>query len=1140
MWTRISCRESRHESSEQCASSAEESGTELGSPLRASLHHRFASPTKRAVAQRSNRRRGVLSKFIIFDKLWSEPEGDGTPFVGLEPHHFSLITRECTHALVYDDYWQCGARHTLRSSRYSEDIRMQQISVGSGLHGSQAQGSASSQSTRSVGDPPQSSLAISSRSKKRERSDLVCDPVKLQKTEKGRKCGEEGNSTLKPEASSLVGKDGGISSVASVDRLVCIMQYEWNDSAERQLELVVSRTMLAKVVATTSDRDCLVKFLKLGGLSILDKWLQEAHRGKHFANKEISEDGLRAVEDLLLTLLGALERLPVDLVALKTCPVGKSVNLLRNHKHFDIQRRSKKLVDSWKKRVESEMKQSMDVRFPIDLVQHQEGALIASKAQQVCYSEQPTSHVISGEGRGKFASVASLCSPQEVQLKTPSTVMAFNSAVDISGDVVRKAALSSHVPSRPYKGELLDSPRLPSSPSDDGRTKASMEGTVARLPSDQVKGSKSTGASRIRRSPNATSSKTSSITATLPGPAKLCKDSPASYSRELHEFAPQSGTTLPCCSSSQKYPLTSDHDGHSRSSLNSFSSCATECNNRFSVQACMCSEPGKAAIQMLANIAASEGSMVEKGSDSPSNRSISMQRGLTIPVDSSLPLVTSMKYYNQPISKAGSRVQDGEHYDQISSNVSSPSESSAHVDVRACESKRTLAVSAMTFYPHDITFETNFPRTHVRKDGARECDTQTCVPVEPRTMQAMRENLKAVSLQPALQQEAVGESNGCERMKSKGIASVQSGSSLESLERSSVMGGLHRTSTPSHNNNECLEGSRQAVLVVPSEFEGIAPAKEVTGRPVFDLNEIVSSEDPANLAMAASSTGLTVPTYTMPASGSKPAFPVTPMTPIAVVAAAKGSFTLPSASYLPRGEMGWKGSAPTSAFRPTQPRNHTRKPNLTPTGQGASLKVVMDFDLNVAVDSGFVDHDMGLNSTSAAASLTSNQGTTCNFGRSGLSQKTYGSPGAAWDLNQVDEGVGESQARPDFDLNCGPVSQDSDDVVLSSKHHGNRVPFVSDVSNSGATNRVPSHPLHSATPIMMPAFAMTDSEFSYPLGAGAPWSNSGPHEGSYGGIPFGFSPASMQSFSAPFMDTLCRPHTASLAPPSMSNGQTWI
>jgi hypothetical protein len=74
--------------------------------------------------------------------------------------------------------------------------------------------------------------------------------------------------------------------------------------------------------------------------------LQEAHKGK--VGKGVEGGGNpkeceKGVEDLLLALLQALDGLPVDLKALKTCSVGKLVNHLRSHKNPEIQKKARKL-----------------------------------------------------------------------------------------------------------------------------------------------------------------------------------------------------------------------------------------------------------------------------------------------------------------------------------------------------------------------------------------------------------------------------------------------------------------------------------------------------------------------------------------------------------------------------------------------------------------------------------------------------------------------------------------------------------------------------------------------------------------------------------------------------------------------------
>jgi hypothetical protein len=99
----------------------------------------------------------------------------------------------------------------------------------------------------------------------------------------------------------------------------------------------------------------------LGGLCLSDDWLQEAHKGKvrEVGNPKEYDKG---VEDLLLNLLQALNKLLVDLNALKTYSVNKSINHLRSHKNLDIQKKARKLVDVSKKRVDAEMKTSSEAK----------------------------------------------------------------------------------------------------------------------------------------------------------------------------------------------------------------------------------------------------------------------------------------------------------------------------------------------------------------------------------------------------------------------------------------------------------------------------------------------------------------------------------------------------------------------------------------------------------------------------------------------------------------------------------------------------------------------------------------------------------------------------------------------------------
>ncbi|KAL4342506.1 hypothetical protein GQ457_08G035670 [Hibiscus cannabinus] len=125
---------------------------------------------------------------------------------------------------------------------------------------------------------------------------------------------------------------------------------------ERTVKIdLVRRSILARVIATTDKFDCLNLFVQLRGLPIYDMWLQEVHK-RMIGDNRCSKDD-RSVDDFLLTVLRALDKLLVNLTALQMCNIGKSVNHLRSHKNIEIQKkaRTRSLVDTWKKQFEAEM-----------------------------------------------------------------------------------------------------------------------------------------------------------------------------------------------------------------------------------------------------------------------------------------------------------------------------------------------------------------------------------------------------------------------------------------------------------------------------------------------------------------------------------------------------------------------------------------------------------------------------------------------------------------------------------------------------------------------------------------------------------------------------------------------------------------
>ncbi len=211
------------------------------------------------------------------------------------------------------------------------------------------------------------SLPAAGKGKKRERADQNSDPSK---TEHNVKFDDPDTSTLKRERSmkydkiaTILDKDGGLLNVGVVEHLVQLMRNDLlQDGGRKVADVVAHRTMLAGVIAATENSECLNQFVHLGGLCSLDDWLQEAHKGKLGGDGGSLKECDKVVEDLLLALLRALDRLPVDLKALKTCYVGKSVNHLRSHKNVDIQKKARKLVEVWKKRVDAEMSASSEAK----------------------------------------------------------------------------------------------------------------------------------------------------------------------------------------------------------------------------------------------------------------------------------------------------------------------------------------------------------------------------------------------------------------------------------------------------------------------------------------------------------------------------------------------------------------------------------------------------------------------------------------------------------------------------------------------------------------------------------------------------------------------------------------------------------
>ncbi|RWR83288.1 Bromo adjacent BAH domain-containing protein [Cinnamomum micranthum f. kanehirae] len=216
-------------------------------------------------------------------------------------------------------------------------------------------GPTSTQQSKPSSDSVQNSTTsfpLQGKGKKRERVDQGTEHIKRERstrTDDGDSGHYKLESTIKAEIAKITEK-GGLINSEGVDQLVHLMQ----DRADKKMDLA-GRIMLAHVISATDKPECLDRFVQLRGVHVLNEWLQEAHKGK-VGDGNSPKESDKCVEEFLLALLRALDKLPVNLHALQNSNVGKSVNNLRSHKNLDIQKKARTLVDTWKKRVDMEMK----------------------------------------------------------------------------------------------------------------------------------------------------------------------------------------------------------------------------------------------------------------------------------------------------------------------------------------------------------------------------------------------------------------------------------------------------------------------------------------------------------------------------------------------------------------------------------------------------------------------------------------------------------------------------------------------------------------------------------------------------------------------------------------------------------------
>ncbi|KAL5186261.1 hypothetical protein HKD37_05G012155 [Glycine soja] len=263
----------------------------------------------------------------------------------------------------------------------------------------------------------------------------------------------------------------------------------------------------------------------------------------------------------------------------------------------------------------------------------------------------------------------------------------------------------------------------------------------------------------------------------------------------------------------------------------------------------------------------------------------------------------------------------------------------------------------------------------------------------------------------------------------------------------------------------------------------VAGVSEVDTKVEFDLNERLNADD-GKCSEIPGSTPAARLVSPVPFSASSMSFGILSIT-VAAAAAAKGPFVPHEDLLKSKKELGWKGSAATSAFRPAEPRKVMEIPldmSTTPIPNDEARKqsrVPLDFDLNVS-DEIILDDLSSQNCARQTDCVTrSDDGHDPN---KSMASHVRCSGGLGLDLNLVDGASdvgnctlssshkmdvpltqfksaasgppnGKMSVLRDFDLNDGPIVDEvTTEHLMSTRSARNSVPSQPPISGLRMSN----------------------------------------------------------------------------------------
>ncbi|KAI3745937.1 hypothetical protein L6452_08349 [Arctium lappa] len=132
----------------------------------------------------------------------------------------------------------------------------------------------------------------------------------------------------------------GLTTPARVNELLTVMQKEKECVVKNVGEATRQWSAVAKTIATTENKDCLNLFIQSDGLWFIDRWLKDAQK---FGN---DTENL-FLEELIIALLRALERLQVDNHRSISSGIDKTIQGLLGHSSSMVREKAKAVCDGW-------------------------------------------------------------------------------------------------------------------------------------------------------------------------------------------------------------------------------------------------------------------------------------------------------------------------------------------------------------------------------------------------------------------------------------------------------------------------------------------------------------------------------------------------------------------------------------------------------------------------------------------------------------------------------------------------------------------------------------------------------------------------------------------------------------------------